>query len=482
MGIIASLPAEAVKREYRILTKDQLTFMIYNICKNTFAKWCFPLKKPEQITQQEVNAFLEKIDFNSKSIQANLPDLKKSYDIPYDFYLRGLYRYAEKLENKLGTNMDKVLFEKVIGKLYGDNASCINKMNITKTGNNYVYTFNEKIQSNYDDSNKENLINSILSIYSKCHYGAIILSSYETGLSTGHRTLIYFENVNNILNIFYYDPHGSSEFSWSNKLNIYNTLYDFFDQMKPYLTKYNIKDIIVNKYEAMCLFGVQAYSVKYDIGMCQIFSSLWLYLVVKVIVESTKNNIQLPPTNKWIYLIDEYFISQFNSKQRYNAVLLFVSRLFNFYVEQNPKYLQELYSYNKFLLESDEKTKSFEVPYTSKSQEDIKETDDYVRKLAIEGIKAARLDEQMAKKGKRKREEVIEPPPEETYDVYKKRVKKQKEEEEKYSKTLRGRIPFLSKKRLFDDCEKDSDCLSGCCYYNDLEGKKSCNETLACSK
>lgn len=481
MGIIASLPSETLEREYRILTKDQLTYMIYNICKNTFAKWCFPLKKPEEVTQQEINKFLDLINFNSKSIHANLPDLKKSYDIPYDFYLRGLYRYAEKLENKLGTNMDKVLFEKVIGKLYGDSAACINKMRITKTGDNYYYTFNEKINSNYNDDNKENLINSILSIYSKCHYGAIILSSYETGASTGHRTLIYFENVNNVLNIFYYDPHGSNEFSWSNKLNIYNTLYDFFDEMKPYLAKYNIKNIIVNKYESICLFGLQAYSVKYDIGMCQIFSSLWLYLVVKVIVESTKNNIQLPPTNKWIYLIDDYFISQVNAKQRYSAVLLFVSRLFNFYVQQNPKYLEELHSYNKFLLNSDKTTKSFEVPYTSKSEEDIMETDKYVRRLAIEGIKAARLDEQIKKTGKRKREEIIEST-EEKYDVYKKRVKKQKEEEEEYSKTFIGKIPFLRKKRLFDDCEKDSDCLTGCCYYNELEGKKSCNESLACSK
>lgn len=487
MGLIKSVPAEALSRQFRLLSKDELTFMIYNICKNTFAKWCYPLKNPDETTQQEINEFLELVDFRSKSILMKLPDIKKAYNVPYDFYLRGLYRYSEDLENKLGTNMDKVLFEKVIGKLYGDNAACISKMYIVKNKDEYEYIFNDKIKSNFNDANKEALINNILSIYSKCRYGAIILSSFQLGLTTGHRTLIYFENVNNVLNVFYYDPHGSSELSWSNQLNIYNTLFDFFSEMKPYLSKYNIQDIVVKEFESICLFGIQTYSATYDIGMCQIFSSLWLYLVVKVIVESNKNNIQLPPTDKWIYLIDDYFISQFNIKQRYNAVLLFVSRLFNFYIEQNPKYLSELAGYNNYLLSADPKTQTFDTPYTEKSQEDIKETDDYVLKLAREGIAAARLDYEkrlrgeLPQKGKRKIE-VVEEPPEETYDIFKKRFKKQRVKEEEYSKTLIGRVPFLRKKKLLEECKTDVDCISGCCSYNEFEDKNVCNELSACSK
>lgn len=527
MGIIASYQKEAIGRAYRKFTKDELTLMIYGICKNIVAKWCYPFKNPSEVSQKEINNFLDIADFNIKKVRVIYPKLKKTYDVPYDLYLRGIYRYAEKLETKLGTNMDKVLFEKVIQKLYGDNASCINQLNIsnTKSGEN-IFVFNKKIETNLKDQNIEVLSNEILSIYSKCRFGAIIVSSYNEG--AGHRTLIFIENINDVLNIYYYDPHGSNKASWSNKENIYSKLYDLFTvNIKPYLSRHGLKDLVVNKYETICLFALQAHSSKYDIGMCQIFASLWLYSVVKVITESTKNKVQLPSTTEWIYLIDDYFISQFNDKQRYNVILLFVTKLFNFYIRNNANYLLELESYNEYLLNT-QKIEEFEVPYETKPKEDIKESEDYILKVAREGILAARKQEkeeeekqkrgfiassllpptrpstrilkrnskqggfiassllpeeqqQKSKAIKRKSQEeaTIE---EDTYDQYSKKIKTQQKKEEEYSKSLKSLIPFMRKKKLFNDCLYDSDCISGCCYWNDIDKVRYCNEADACPK
>jgi len=376
MGLIASYQKEAISRTYRTLTKDQLTMMIYGICKNVMAKWCYPFKIPNEVSQKEINQFLNIADFNLKKIRVIYPNLKKTYDIPYDLYLRGTYRYAEKIETKLGTNMDKVLFEKVIGSLYGDSAVCINTLNINKIGSDYTFVFNKNIATNFKDGNIENFAKEIISIYSKCRFGAIIVSSYND--TEGHRTLIFIENINNVLNMFYYDPHGSNKQSWSNKENIYNKIYEVFNIfIKPYGSTAGIKDLIVNKYETICLLGIQALSFGYDIGMCQLFASLWLYIVVKVIVETTKNNIVLPPTKDWLYLVDDYFISQFDARQRYNAILLFVSKLFNFYIRNNANYLSELEYYNQYLLNT-QKISEFEVPYDTKPKEDIKESEDYI--------------------------------------------------------------------------------------------------------
>jgi hypothetical protein len=596
MGLTESIPSEIIGRKYRILTKDQLTFSVYNICKDIFAKWCFPLKKPEQVTQEEINNFLDVLNWDNKTVPMDIISYtgNKSYNVPYDFYLRGLYRFAEDVEHKLGDNMDKLFFEKVLGKIHGDTSNCVNKLKIVKSANMYEYTFFNNT-TNYNDANKQAMIDSILSIYSKCRNGAIILSSYKQGVNSGHRTLIFFENINNVLNIYYYDPHGSSEFSWSSKLNIYETLSNFFYEMKPYMAKYKLNDIVVKEHRTMCLLGIQTYAAGYDIGMCQIFSSLWFYLVVKVMSKAEKNKIQLPDTEKWIYLIEDYLISQFSTKQMYNALLLFISRLFNYYTQENKNYMSELNEYNRYLITTSynkEFMDKFEVPFSrhTPSEEDVKEINAYVIKLAQESIEEARLDELLdvriktiaiacikdsrinynikliiekeitnkklkindmvrtvaikefneatssedreitenrAKRiaielirslkikdeykkiaiegiknskvyvqyilynilpnvsittiGKRRLEDYSKEREQES-EEYEKQIKKQKQEEEKYSKTLRARIPFFESKKLFDECKNDSDCLTGCCSYDEALKMKLCNVSEACPK
>jgi len=490
MGLFVSLAKESASRKYRILTKDELTLLIYRMCKNSMAKWCFPLRNPDTVTQEEINKYLDDVDFTAKKIRIEYPDLQRSFNVPYDFFLRGIYRYAEYLEENLGTNMDKVLFENVIGSLYGDDAKCISHLYMKKQKDSrlFDFIFNKTIKSNLFDANTGTIINAILSIYSKCKFGSIIVSSYRND-EEGHRTLIYIENIDNVLNIYYYDPHGSSEYSWSNKVNVYDTIKIFFEGMKGLAGNFGIRDIIVNKFENICLFGIQAISATYDIGMCQIFSSLWLYSVTKIIAEATKNNLILPKTADWIYLVDDYYISRFNAKQRYNALILFISKLYNFYAENTPSFTRELERYNDYLIRNQEKLaeiSKFEVRYKPRkiSDDERKETQDYIVKLAQEGIREARKEEAEMKRGimpvKTKKRIAEIPVYLEESREYAKKVKKQKQKEKEYQQSYASYLPF-SKKPLFEECYFNFQCISGCCYKNEF-GESSCSEPSACEK
>jgi hypothetical protein len=90
-------------------------------------------------------------------------------------------------------------------------------------------------------------------------------------------------------------------------------------------------------------------------------------------------------------------------------------------------------------------------------------------------------EEEKTKTAKRKAQEESKEE-EETYEQYSKKVKTQQQKEEEYSKSLRGRIPFMTKKKLFEDCLYDSDCISGCCHWSDTEKMRYCNEASSCPR
>jgi len=542
MGLISSTQRESLSRSFRTLTQDELTMMIYTICKNIVAKWCYPTRYANTVSRKEINNFLDMTDFHSKKVKVNFSDINKSYEVPYDVYLRGLYRFSEGREDRIGSNMDKILFEKVIGELYGVDSSCINHLHVDMSNNTFTYA---NIVTNLRDQNTEAFSRAILSSYVKCNYGAITVNS--TTQESGHRTLLYIENNNNNLNVFYYDPHGYGEHSWSTQMNIYNILFHMFNSIiRRYALEFNITSININKYETICLRGIQYHSQKYDVGMCQIFSSLWLYTVIKVIVEANKNGIALPSTDKWIYLIDDYYISQFNDKQRYNVLLIFISKLFNYYTRTNKNYRQELYSYSNYLL-STKQISEYEVQYPERSVEEIKEEKQYsefLDKLAKKKVIKARrkkskprinvdedetesegedegkerkrgfiarsllpsrinIDEDeteseredegeekkrgfiarsllpstLKKRKLEKVEKVEKKQEEETYEQFEKKVKLQRQKE-RFTKFL----PFGPNKQLFEECEKNSECLSGCCDTNDIDKKNYCNVPSVCAE
>jgi len=513
MGLSSSLPSitqEIVGRTYRVLTKDELTVKIYNLCKNIVAKWCFPFRDPNAVTQSEINNYLDQVDFHSRKFKVNYDthstyykNQQRTFMIPYDFYLRGIFWYTESNNNELniGKNMDQVLFEQVLQTLYGDIALCVNKLKITKTDDEYLYKYNKLNETNLSDGNESAFFNEILKTYTKCRYGVILVTSLLKGENQSHRTLIFIENIENNFNIIYYDPHGSTSLSWSSELKIYDSIKDMFEiQSRPYLQTLNIQTIRVNEYTKICQLGIQARSSGIDIGMCQIFSSLWLYTTLKVILEASKSAVLLPSVENWIYLIDDYYISQFDKKQRYNVMLLFASNLYNYYVEKMQREKENiiplLENYHKHLIEKhQDKIIKYEVTYEPLIQQESKrEMDTYIVKTAKEGKKAdeeekKRLvaesllsDKQKRQLGRKRRKEEMDYDKEEyrEYEKFEKKIKEEEKKEEPYYKSIRSLIPFGIKKKIFEQCSSSSECLSGCCYYNDIDNQHYCLDKEAC--
>jgi len=513
MGLSSSLPSitqEIVGRTYRVLTKEELTVKIYSLCKNIVAKWCFPIRDPSSVTQSEINKYLDEVDFHSRKIKVNYDSYstyyrnqERTFMIPYDFYLRGIFWYAEGKSEELniGKNMDQVLFEDVLQTIYGDIALCVNKLIITKTDNGYVYKYNQLNETNLSDGNETAFFQTILNTYTKCRYGVILVTSLLKDATDSHRTLIYFENIENNLNIIYYDPHGSSSLSWSNKLRIYDRVKNIFEeQSTPYLQTFNIQTIRVNEYSKMCLLGIQAYSSGIDIGMCQIFSSLWLYTTLKVILEASKSAVILPSVENWINLIDEYYITMFDKKQRYNVMLLFASNLYNYYVEKTRRdgenIIRLLENYHKHLIERfEDKLSKYEITYERRIPEEIKrETDVYIVKTAQEGKRAYEEEQKRLKAesslsdkqkrilGRKRRKEEMNYDKDEykEYEKFEKRVKEEEKKEEPYYKSIRRLIPFGRNKKIFEQCSNSSECLSGCCYHNEIDNEFYCLDAEAC--
>lgn len=515
MGLSSSLPSitqEIVGRTYRVLTREELTIKIYSLCKNIVAKWCFPMRDPSSVTQTEINKYLDQVDFQSRKFKVNYDthstyyrNQERTFMIPYDFYLRGIFWYTESNNNELniGKNMDQVLFEQVLQTLYGDIALCVNKLKITKTDDGYLYKYNKLIQTNLSDGNESVFFNEILKTYTKCRYGVILVTSLLKGENKSHRTLIFFENIENNLNIIYYDPHGSTSFSWSNKLKIFDKVKDIFEiQSRPYLQMLNIQTIRVNEYSKICLLGIQAYSYGIDIGMCQIFSSLWLYTTLKVILEANKSAVLLPSVENWIYLIDDYYISQFDKRQRYNVMLLFASNLYNYYVEKMQREKENitplLENYHKHLIEKHEdKISKYEITYERRIPEESKrEMDVYIVKTAQKGKREFEEEEKRLKAesslsdkqkrilGKKRRKEEMDYDKDEykEYEKFEKRVKEEEKKEEPYYKSIRSLIPFGIKKKIFEQCSNNRECLSGCCYHNEIDNEHYCLDTETCQE
>ena len=201
--------------------------------------------------------------------------------------------------------------------------------------------------------------------------------------------IILLNYINNVLNVYYYDPHGTQGKSWSSEHKIYDFLSIFFNDMKISMNNYGITNIILKRYDIMCPIGIQSYSARYDIGMCQIFSSLWLYLVIKIIDTAKEQNISLPETDKWIFLINKYFTTNFNPKQMYNSLLLFISNKYTLFTQENKEnkeYKEELEKYIEFLFDTDRTAlNNFEISFSPKSVEEIKERDEYLEAVVEKG-------------------------------------------------------------------------------------------------
>lgn len=384
MGLILSRK-EYIGKKYRILTKDELTLSIYNKCKNIIYNIAEPGLDSRSLTQDQLNKKLDELDFKSRKVMVRYDTEagKELYEIDYDFYIRHLYRFSELKENRLSVSMEQVMYDKLLGKLGGVASTCVQNIGLIKKDKDVIFKYKnleENIESKYF---KQVVTSDFISSFITCKY-AIITVGIE-GEEGKHRTIMFMENIDNNLTFFFYDSHGSGYMSYSYRagfISYFQKIFKYMNDNKPE----NINSITFQAHETRCFYGMQSYTESYDIGMCQLYSSLWIYTVIKVIVDAHDNGVLLPPTSKWLYLVDEYYTTKLSTKQAYNALLLFGTFLFNIYSESYPKYVEELANFNSSLKKY-YKIKKYKVEEESSSmtEEDRKEQARYYKETYDKG-------------------------------------------------------------------------------------------------
>lgn len=288
------------------------------------------------------------------------------------------------------------------------------------------------------DYKRKKIIDELINDISECSYGFQPLTIDIEGDNAPHAVFSFFEKIENNINIYYYDPHGTTYKSFSYKVGIPEFLIYLVKQINNFYPQLNVK--IEFKYSG-CLMGLQSYTEEYDIGMCESWTLFWMFLVSKTLDYVKKNNLNLT-IEQWLPLIEKYFTQEVDKKKIYNLLISFISQLYIEFNNKNKKFnnyvktrLREYYLTPKFL---DKKFREGIIieDITGRQIYELeklkKEYNQYVNKLAV-------LKEDF---NKRK-------------EAYKKVKEKITEEEEKVAKK--------SGTKIFEKCKKSSECSTNCC-------------------
>ena len=287
------------------------------------------------------------------------------------------------------------------------------------------------------DYKRKKIIDDLINDISKCSYGFQPLTIDIEGRKAPHAVFSFFEKMENNINIYYYDPHGTQD-SFSYNVGVPEFLIYLVKQINIFYPQLNVK--IDFKYSG-CLIGLQSYTNQYDIGMCESWTLFWMFLVSKTLDYVKKNNLNLT-IEQWLPLIEKYFTQEVEKKKIYNLLISFISQLYIEFNNKNKKFnnyvktrLREYYLTPKFL---DKKNREGIIieDITGRELYELeklkKEYKQYVNKLAV-------LKEDFYKRK----------------EAYKKVKEKIAEEAEK--------VAEKSGTKIFEKCKKSSECSTNCC-------------------
>lgn len=393
---------------------------------------------------------------------------RRIYIVDYDYYLRTVY-YA--IRNKFYSEniVEDLIFES------GNNVDCLYKDDFIYYlgGDEYSYydhkNSNMKIKIDYIGNTPSNVLEYIYHVIyknlTKCKDGFKLYSIYREGLNIGHRVIIYFENINDVITMYYYDPHGY-ENTTSEELEMYK-FFEFITECLNYISrthnyKYKFK---FEQFFSGCPLGLQVFSSSFDIGMCQTFTLFWLYNIVQIkkFIKDIKYINDLP-MNKIIPRIEEYYSTKLTDYELYNLLISFLSEFINEFLSKNEKINKVL---SKRILDK------LEIEYTNRVPSDVD-------KIKIYNLKQKDMETEQEKmniykkmikeqdyKVKNRINFIINKQVEEQRKIY--------EEEEQRSKNKPG-------KKLIDFCDYDVDCASECCTYSKKYKDKVCSPKLFCKE
>lgn len=472
---------KAIEREDKTII-NFLNSMISLDCKKRLAKYRKIAKIENEIIKNDNKEFMpiltpvfENIVFkflNSKKYikEAGTRILigNRIYIVNYDYYLRSVYYIIR----------NKFYAENIIEDLIFSKSSNINCM----LKDDYVYYLGDKDYSYHDHNNRtmkmkiDNVANipgnvldyiyySIYKNLTNCKDGFKLYSIYKKGESIGHRIVTYFENINDTITIYYYDPHGN-ENTTSRDLNMY-IFFEFITDCMNYISKtYNYKyKFKFEQFFSGCPIGLQAYSSNFDIGMCQTFTLFWLYNIVQIknFIRDIKYINEIP-MSKLIPRIEEYYSTNLTDYELYNLLISFLSEFTNEFLSKNEKINKVL---SKKILDQ------LEIEYSSRGKDDTERIKIYNLK-----DKEVRQEQENITKYKEKIKE-------QDFKVKNKInfiVTKQIEDQIKIYKDEEERIKNKSGKKLIEFCDYDLDCASECCVYNKKHNEQVCSPNIFCKE
>jgi len=446
MGLILNKQYQ-IGRTYRILTKDQLTLALYNECKNIAAGLVFQdLREPSKVTQQEINAYLDKEDLSKRQVTIRFQELQEKYEVPLDFYLRLLYRSTK--SGSIVSDMETLLLQGVMGILQNNNLACVHSLYFLRNSKGSFYS-EFKYGSNMVEltEGREKVFTHVfMNEFKDCKYG-VLRCTFQVTDNESHRTILFFERVGEELVFYYYEPHGTGDMTFSEKYGAYDFIKKFVKDFNKYLPFAGVSQVRFVDKPDYCLRGLQAYA-RDSLGLCQIFSTFWTFMLLTIIARAEANMISLPSISEWYNLITEYFNVSFTPKQTYNIVLIFASKLYLFYTQNEPTYLQKIEEMSNRIRNEIQK---FKVTYDGPSLEELKDIEKRYTELE------ARVEP----------DDIEIEPDDSEYQEYERKVKEQQMKE-------KGKFSLFRKRRLFEQCQISSDCESDCCYYNEDENIKLC--------
>jgi hypothetical protein len=447
------------------LAKNRKISKIHNEISKKDNQEIMPILNP--VFENIVFKFLESKKYIKETGMRIVTD-KRIYIVDYDYYLRSVYYiirnkfYAENI-------VEDLIFES------GSNVECLSKDDfIYYLGENeYSYydhkNTNMKIKIDYIGNTPSNVLDYIYYVIyqnlTKCKDGFKLYSIYKEGVSIGHRVIIYFENINDVITMYYYDPHGY-ENTTSQELEMYK-FFEFITECLNYISmthnyKYKFK---FEQFFSGCPLGLQVFSSSFDIGMCQTFTLFWLYNIVQIkkFIRNIKYINDLP-MSKIIPRIEEYYSTKLTDYELYNLLISFLSEFINEFLSKNEKINKVL---SKRILDQ------LELEYINRSPDER-------QRIKIYNLKQKDVEVEQEKMKNYK--QIIKEQDNKVKNRINFIVNKQVEEQMKIYQEEEKRIKNKPGKPLIEICDYDVDCASECCSYSKKHNEKVCSPQVFCKE
>lgn len=414
----------------------------------------------EENDKKIIEKIIEKLKNKSKNIPSNFyKKIKHTFyknnklfqiEIPYIIYLDLINQKISNLNNKLIYNMVLNLRKEYnmkdivdIFELYINYENGVFHIKLGPKHDGITFNFNSL----------ENILafsNIIENLMKRKNFLIISLTKKPINQQLLHSNMIFVEKIGKLLIFNYYEPHGSIEFSRDIFIN------KFFEKLENVNSNfYLVRNSIYP--------GIQKITED-NLGLCIIFSHLWLYIVLNICFYNIKNK-TYKTSNFWINNLEKYYVEdlQENNKILYKIAICFGIELIN-------EWLQNLSKKNIYLF-----LEQLNLDFSQEIE---------IKEVKERGIDYEEKNENYTKKDFEKaREESSEITYEDWENKREKEIQEYKFIEEKIKNNIQENWKFFLKNRGYriengkiklgklmgENCNEDNDCFFKKCKIDKKE-------------